>query len=97
MLYAQARDSAKYLGPVPSALFEVERKETASPSKDPTDSPSLAPMTYIPTPAHICGKIEEFIPFVVSSLGLFILFTYKTHVRVCCSRDTVSPSTDPSV
>lgn len=49
ILYAQAVDTEGYLGPVSSIFFDVERKETASPSKDPTARPSQAP-TNQPTP-----------------------------------------------
>lgn len=45
ILYAQAKDSDGYAGPVKSVFFEYERKETTSPSQYPTSKPSYPPAT----------------------------------------------------
>ncbi|KAL7537976.1 hypothetical protein ACHAXR_008196 [Thalassiosira sp. AJA248-18] len=50
-LYAQAEDSDGYLGPVSSAFFDVEKKETATPSKAPTANPSTEQPTISPSNA----------------------------------------------
>ena len=78
-LYAQARDSDDYVGPVSSAFFDVERKETATPSKDPTESPSPAPTTDSPSSAPISAvRFNNVVPFVVRYVG----FDDFIHARI---------------
>jgi hypothetical protein len=68
ILYAQAKDSDGYLGPVSSLFFDVEKSDTSSPTsrptRFPTRLPTSPPITQTPTKAPI-----TLIPFLPQPTG----------------------------